>query len=74
MIRVFVEDGSARLDSKKWIDVEVTLSTGDSLARSFVVVLDPISKRASMGYREVDLDGSGKIRGKPMDAYVSRRR
>lgn len=67
MIQVPVEDGSACLDSKKWIDVEVALSTCNAVARSFIVILDPISKRASMRYRKVDLDGSRNVRGKPVD-------
>jgi len=57
MIRVPTEDGRAGLDSKKWIDVEIALSTGNAVPRSFIVVLDPISKGASMGYGKVNVDG-----------------
>jgi hypothetical protein len=71
MVQVFVKDGSARLDSKKWIDIEVALSTSDAVTRSFIVILDPVSKRASVRYRKVDLDGSGDVRGKPVDAFVT---
>jgi len=71
MIRILSEDGSARLDAKKWIDVKVTLSTGDAVTTRFIVVLDPISERAGMRYRKVDLDGSRDVRGKPEDAFVN---
>ena len=70
MAQVFVKDGSARLDPKKWIDIEVALSTSDAVTRSFIVILDPVSKRASVRYRKVDLDGSGDVRGKPVAAFV----
>jgi hypothetical protein len=70
MVQVFVKDGSARLDPKKWIDIEVALSTSDAVTRSFIVILDPVSKRASVRYRKVDLDRSGDVRGKPVAAFV----
>ncbi len=70
MIRVLSEDGSARLDAKKWINVKVTLSAGDAVTTSFVVVLNPISERASMRYGKVDMDGFRGVRGKPEDAFV----
>jgi hypothetical protein len=66
MFQVFVEDGGARLDLKEWIDIEVALSTGNAVTGNFIVILDPISKRASMRYREVDVDGSGNVCGKPV--------
>ena len=74
MIQILSEDGSARLDAKKWIDVKVTLSTGDTVTTRFIVVLDPISERAGMRYRKVDLDGSRDVRGKPEDAFVNLQR
>jgi hypothetical protein len=64
MIRILSEDGSARLDAKKWIDVKVTLSASDAVTTSFIVILDPVSERAGMRYRKVDLDGSRDVRGK----------
>ena len=70
MIQVVVEDGSARFGPKKWVNIEVALPTSDAVARSFVIILDPISKRAGMGYREVDVDGSREVRGKPVDAFI----
>jgi hypothetical protein len=74
MIRILSEDGSARLDAKKWIDVKVTLSAGDAVTTSFIVILDPVSERASMRYRKVDLDRSRDVRGKPEDAFVNLQR
>lgn len=74
MIQILSEDGSARLDAKKWIDVKVTLSAGDTVTTRFIVVLDPISERAGMRYRKVDLDGSRDVRGKPEDAFVNLQR
>jgi hypothetical protein len=71
MIRILSENRSARLDAKKWIDVEVTLSAGDALTTSFIVILDPVSERAGMRYRKVDMDGSRDVRGKPEDAFVN---
>lgn len=73
MIRILVEDGTARLDTKNWIDVKVALSTGDAVTRRFIIILDPISERASMRYRKIDLDRSRDVRGKPVDALVIRR-
>jgi hypothetical protein len=70
MIRVLVEDGTASLDTKNWIYVKVALSTGDAVTRPFIIVFDPISERAGMRYRKVDLDGSGDVRGKPVDALL----
>ena len=74
MIRIRSEDGSARFDVKKWIDVKVTLSAGDAITTGFIVILDPVSERAGMRYRKVDLDGSRDVRGKPEDAYVNLQR
>ena len=74
MIRILSEDGSARLDAKKWIDVKVTLSAGDAVTTSFIVVLDPISECAGMRNRKVDLDGSRDVRGKPEDVFVNLQR
>jgi hypothetical protein len=74
MTRILSEDGSARLDAKKWIDVEVTLSAGNAVTTSFIVILNPVSERAGMRYRKVDLDGSRDVRGKPEDAFVSLQR
>jgi hypothetical protein len=73
MVRILSEDGSARLDAKKWIDVKVTLSAGNAVATSFIVILDQVSERAGMGYRKVDVDGSRDVRGKPEDAFVNLR-
>ena len=70
MFRVLPKDGSARLDSKKWVDVEVTLSPGDAMTRDFVVILDPICKSASVRYREVDVDGSRYISGESGEVFV----
>jgi hypothetical protein len=55
---VTVENGCACFDLKEWVDIEVALSTGDAVASSFVIILDPISKSAGMGYRKVYLYGS----------------
>jgi len=74
MLQVHSKDGSARLDAKERIDVKVTLSSGDAMTRSFVVILDPVSECASMRYRKVDLDGFRDIRGKPEDAFVDLQR
>jgi hypothetical protein len=71
MIRILSEDGSARLDAKKWIDVKVTLSACYALTTSFVVVLNPVSERAGMRYRKVDMDGPRYVRRKPEDAFVN---
>ena len=71
MFRVLVEDGTASLDTKNRIDVKVALSTGDAVTRPFIIVFNPISERAGMRYRKVDLDGSGDVRGKPVDALVN---
>lgn len=65
MIQIRAEDGSARLDAKQWINVKVTLSAGDAVTTSFIVILNPVSERASMRYRKVDMDGSRDVRGKP---------
>lgn len=54
---------------KEWIDVEIALSTGDAVASSFIVILDPISKRAGMRYRQVNLYGFRNVRGKPVDEF-----
>lgn len=48
MIRILSEDGSARLDAKKWIDVKVTLSAGNAVTTSFIIILYPVSERAGM--------------------------
>jgi hypothetical protein len=74
MIRVPAEDGCAPLDPKKWIDVKVTLSTGDAVTKSFIVILDPIGERASVRYGKVDLDGPRDVRGKPVDTLVNLQR
>ena len=71
MVRILAEDGSARLDSKKWVDVKVTLSASGAVTMGFIVILDPISERASMRYGKVDLYGSRNVRGKPVDAFVN---
>jgi len=71
MIRIISEDGSACLDAKKWIDVEVTLSADDAVSTSFIVILDPVSERAGMRYRKVDVNGSRDVRGNPEDAFVN---
>lgn len=74
MIRILSEDRRARLDAKKWIDVKVTLSAGNAVTTSFIIILNPVSERAGMRYRKVDLDGFRDIRGKPEDAFVSLQR
>jgi hypothetical protein len=74
MVQILAEDGSARLDPKKWVDVKVTLSASGAVTRGFIVILDPISERASMRYGKVDLDGSRNIRGKPVDPFVNLQR
>jgi hypothetical protein len=56
MLRVTSEDWRASLNSKEWIDVKVALSASNAIAGSHIVVLDPISKGASMGYRKVNLN------------------
>lgn len=74
MIQIRSEDGSARLDAKKWIDVKVTLSAGDAVTTSFIVVFNPVSERAGMRYGKVDMDGSRDVGGKPEDAFVNLQR
>lgn len=71
MIQILSEDGCARLDAKKWIDVKVTLSAGDAVTTSFVIVLDPVSERAGMRYRKIDFDWFRDVRGKPEDAFIN---
>ena len=73
MMKVLVKDGSAGLDSKKWVNIKVALPAGDAVTGSFIVVLDPISKSAGMRYREVNLDGSRNVRGKPVDTFIIQR-
>jgi hypothetical protein len=71
MIQILSEDGSARLNAKKRIDVKVPLSAGDAVTTSFIVILDPVCERAGMRYWKVDLDGSRNVRRKPEDAFVN---
>jgi len=73
MIRILSEDGRARLDAKKWIDVKVTLPAGDAVSTGFIVILDPVSERAGMRYRKVDVDGFRDVGGKPEDTFVNTR-
>lgn len=56
MLRVTSEDWRASFNSKERIDVEVALSASNAISGSDIVVLNPISKGASMGYRKVDLN------------------
>jgi hypothetical protein len=74
VIRILSKDGSAGLDAKKWIDVNVTLSASDAVTTSFIVILDPVSERAGMRYGKIDMDGSRDVRGKPEGAFVNLQR
>ena len=56
MLRVTSEDRLARLNPKEWVDVKVALSASNAISGSRIFVLDPISKRASVGYGKVNLN------------------